>query len=51
MKLNFWQILGIILVIVGLVWWSLRPKRETNTGLPQSTNSTNSTITTAPSAP
>lgn len=30
MKLNFWQWLGVILLIIGAVWWiSERPKPAT----------------------
>jgi hypothetical protein len=34
MKLNFWQILGVILLIAGAVWWfydKTHPKPATNT--------------------
>ena len=27
-KLNFWQWLGVVLLIVGIVWWILRDKEE-----------------------
>ena len=28
-KLNIWQWLGVVLLIVGIVWWILREKGET----------------------
>ena len=27
-KLNFWQWLGVVLLIIGIVWWVMREKNE-----------------------
>jgi hypothetical protein len=31
-KLNFWQWLGVVLLIIGIVWWIVRddPEKEKN---------------------
>lgn len=39
MKLNFWQILGIVLLIGGLAWYVYNK----NHGIPNSTNPTTTT--------
>ena len=30
MKLNFWQWIGVVLLIVGVVWWIARERNEAN---------------------
>ena len=42
MKLNFWQILGIVLLIAGLAWYIYNK----NHGIPNSTNVPTTTTTT-----
>ena len=34
-KLNFWQWLGVVLLIVGIVWMILRPKDGKTTNQPK----------------
>ena len=48
MKLNFWQILGILLLIVGVVLVFRNRIAPTDTAPPQNTTTTNSTIAPAP---
>ena len=50
MKLNFWQILGIILLIVGVVL-IFRNRTATTDVRTETTNPTNSTVTAPTTAP
>lgn len=43
MKLNFWQWLAVVLLIIGCIWWIYdwsHPKHTTNTGHPTTGNVT-----------
>jgi hypothetical protein len=33
-KLNFWQWLGVVLLILGIIWYIVRPKHDKDKGTP-----------------